>query len=143
MKYTQLPVLGEREWLNHINKSFQEVGNMIQLSDSNSDYVLSDGASKASNQPMYMWRNILTDGNHSRTIIAAVGNIHHGELKTGTHFTIHLPWEIGRGSQISSNVFDTYTWKGEITADQTVQFIALNDVPEADNWFDFRVEWPY
>ena len=143
MKYTQLPVLGERNWLEHVNKSFQEVGNMIQLSDRCAPTLL-DGATPASDNQLYVWRNIFNDGaGHQRTVIAGVGKVHHTALKTGQHFTIKTPWEFGKGAQVSGNLFDTSSWKAEMADDGSVQFIALQDVPEVTHWIDFRAEWPY
>lgn len=144
MKYSQLPVLGEREWLNHINKSFQEVGDMIQLSDLSFDPVYLNGASKTTDNTLYLWRTILNDGaGHGRTIIGGVGNVHHTALKMGEHFTIKAPWEVGRGSQVSGNVFDMNHWKTEMASDGSVDFTPMQDVPEQTNWIDFRIEWPY
>lgn len=143
MKYSQLPVMGERNWLEHINKSFQEVGNMIQLSD-RAEPVYLDGASKSSNDSMYVWRTILNDGaGHSRTIVGGVGRVHHGAIKTGQHFTIKVPWGLGNGAQIASNVFDMNHWKAELAADGSIQYTPLQDVGEDNTWVDFRVEWPF
>lgn len=143
MKYTQLPVLGERNWLEHVNKSFQEVGGMVQLSD-RSDPTYLDGASEASDNQMYVWRTILNDGaGHQRTIIGGAGNVHHPAIKMGGHFTIKAPWEIGRGAQISGNIFDMTHWKVEVGSDGSVQFTPMQDVSEGTHWFDFRMEWPF
>lgn len=143
MKYSQLPVLGEHNWLEHINKSFQEVGNMIQLSD-RAEPIYLDGASKSSNDQMYVWQTIFNDdAGHQRTIVAGVGRVNHGAIKTGQHFTIKVPWGLGTGAQISSNVFNTSLWKGEMAADGAIQFIPLQDVSAGNDWIDFRVEWPF
>lgn len=143
MKYSQLPVLGERDWLKHINTSFNEVGSMVQLSDISFDAVLLDGASKASDNQLYVWRTVLTDGTGNyRTIVGGAGNVYHSTLKLGEHFTIKVPWNFGRGAQVTSNVFDTNGWKAEMAADGSIQFIALQDIQGDTNWIDFRAEWP-
>ena len=143
MKFSNLPVMGERNWFNHVVQSIQEAGSTVSIDPISYDYVLGDGAKKASSNQLYVWRTVLSDKNGNYiTIVGGAGSVYHPTLQLGQHFTIKLPWNFGTGAQVTCNVFDTNGWKAEMAADGSIQFIALQNIPGDTNWIDFRAEWP-
>lgn len=146
MKFSNLPVLGEREWFNHTIKSLQEAGSTVTIDPVNYDYVLGNGASRPNgDNDLYVYRVTMTDGVHTMHLIGGVGYVHHGALNGGQKFTIKLPWQFGRGSAIDGSVFDT--WNANLQLEdngQTVDVYSLSDgTHESTNWINFKIFSPF
>lgn len=146
MRFSNLPVLGEREWFNHTIKSLQEAGSTVTIDPVNYDYVLGNGASRPNgDNDLYVYRVTITDGNHTMHLIGGVGYVKHGALNSGQCFTIKLPWQFGRGSSIDGNVFDTWNANLQTQDDgQTVAVYSLSDgTHESTNWVNFKIFSPF
>lgn len=87
--------------MTDINNSINSISSSLTGDGWNTNYTLTNGATKASDNQYYIQR--FTAG--KLTLIAGVGKIHVPSMKPGERFMIMYPYDFGRGSVALGNSY--------------------------------------
>lgn len=131
-----LPQQGERDWYKKFTKALNDAAGMISLDASTRNYTLTNGATKSTDSPMYLWR----EKSYYMDRIYGVGNIKIPALQAGQNFGIVMPFDIYAGDFITGDVF-TYDFKPYFGIDHNNGqiLIYVDTATQAkDYWFKFE-----
>lgn len=145
MKFSSLPVMGERDWFNHTVKSLQEAGLQVTLEEPNQDFVLLNGATfnpEHKENNLHVYRAVFSDGQYQMQIVGGSGYIHH----QAGEWAIKLPFMIGMASAISGYL-DNSAYHGvvELVSDGYTVHVKSYDhaITDSDDWLSFVIFSPY